>query len=104
MPLCAITYNDYLRELRLREKLQSFANGCNRNGIAWPEDGSITKFSILYNASINLITVQPSAVFHDFGAIYFNDYGDCQKAIEDNYDELMWYFTKYNVRKEENND
>lgn len=104
MPLCAMTYNDYLREMRLREGIQSFANGRNREGIAWPEDGSIPKYSILYNASIDTIMVQPSAVHRDFGGIYFDSFSDCAEAIELFKDELRWYFTEYNVRKEEQND
>ena len=104
MSLCATSYQDYLRECRLREKIQSYANGCNREGIAWPDNGSVPKYSILYNASIDTIVVQSAAVHREFGAIYFHSHSDCQQAIEDNYDELLWYFREYNVKKEEEND
>lgn len=30
------------------------------------------------------------------GAVYFNSFADCNGAIREFYDELVWYFTSYN--------
>ena len=54
-----------------------------------------TRFYIIYQCEINEIKPYHTSYAIYFGAIYFDSEETAQAAIDEFYDELIWYFTEY---------
>ena len=53
------------------------------------------RFYIIYQCEINEIKPYHTSYAIYFGAIYFDSEETAQAAIDEFYDELIWYFTEY---------
>ena len=53
------------------------------------------RFYIIYQCEINEIKPYHTSYAIYFGAIYFDSEEIAQAAIDEFYDELLWYFTEY---------
>lgn len=53
------------------------------------------RFYIIYQCEINEIKPYHTSYAIYFGAIYFDSEETAQAAIDEFYDELLWYFTEY---------
>lgn len=58
-------------------------------------DTNTEKYYICYDYASDELEVSSVVFSKNFGAIYFNSEETTQAAIDEFYDELIWYFTEY---------
>ena len=66
----------------------------------WKND-KINKYCIAYNYSLNELNTGMEQKLRRPNAIYFSTFQKTEEAIEVFRDELLWYFTKYQQRLDE---
>ena len=79
---------------KLMRQLRRFAVEHSECGVNL-NDTNTKKFCIYYDYRNN--ELEPDFLFSEkaFGAIYFDSEETAQAAVDEFYDELMWYFTEY---------
>ena len=89
---------DRFRARVLRDRLEQW-QALNDEPVSWG-DGSV-KYTILYSYKYNDLDVNSWYENRYVGAVYFSTAAKAQEAIEVFRDELMWYFTEYRSRLDE---
>lgn len=79
---------------KLMRQLRRFAFEHRENKIDW-HDINNNKYCIHGDFETNRIDIGINTFLRDFGVIYFDSKETAQAAIDEFYDELIWYFTEY---------
>ena len=79
---------------RLMRQLRRFSVEHRKNDINW-HDINDNKYYIYGNFKTNSIDIGVNNFLRDFGVIHFDSKETAQAAIDEFYDELIWYFTEY---------
>ena len=80
---------------RLMRKLRRFAVEHRKKDIDWNNFGQLKYAIDVDYASKDVIYIATITYIRDFANIYFDTKEAAELAIEEFYDELIWYFTEY---------
>ena len=82
------------RVVSLWLRMKRFANEYNKENLKFTDDPQ-EKYFIAYDFANEDFRIDRRYNWKDMFQIYFNSEETAQKAINEFYDELMWYFTEY---------
>lgn len=85
---------DAARVVSLWLRMKRFADEHNERKIDF-NNCHFDKYYFYYDSHNNRIVIETRASWHEAFQIYFDSKETAQKAINEFYDELMWYFTEY---------
>lgn len=85
--------DDHARARRLERKLLKYASINNKQRLERKREKS--KYYIYYDVFEEKIIIGNSIFYRDIGQIYFETKLVAEQALEENKEELMWYFREF---------
>lgn len=85
---------DAARVVSLWLRMKRFANEYNKENFNFTDDNQ-EKYFIVYDFASEVLRIDWRYSWQDMFQIYFDSKETAQKAINEFYDELLWYFTAY---------
>ena len=84
---------DAARVVSLWLRMKRFADEYNKETLKFSD--CCRKYFVVYDFSSEVLQIDWRYIWQDMFQIYFDSKETAQKAINEFYDELLWYFTAY---------